>query len=372
MAARPVPHLLAAFSLAFGLGVMAAPARAQNYIGSGNVQVNIQVLDQLGGTGASAAGATATPQLPLIGSTGRAPKQAAAPMAAPLSGPQPLLGETGQPAAAIKLRRPGSSTATRKASVSAAKAPAKTSAAPAAVPAATPAAPAVAAAPAPTVSTPAAPTTPPAPAAAPQAGTPTPVVPAPSAPPAAAAPAPAPAVPAAAPAQAPAPSVAAAPPTAPAASTPAASAPAPAPTQAPVPSPAPQAAAPAPAPQVAAAPTPPRPVPAPGPASGPGGLVTLAFAGGQGELPSSGLAALDALATQYANGEDRLQIRAYAASTVSDGGSGARRLSLTRALAVRQYLIDKGIRSTRIDVRALGAPTDGSTADRVEVAPVGR
>jgi outer membrane protein OmpA-like peptidoglycan-associated protein len=131
---------------------------------------------------------------------------------------------------------------------------------------------------------------------------------------------------------------------------------------------APAAPQPAPAPQVAAAPTPPRPVPAPGPA----GLVTLAFPGGQGELPAADLAALDALARQYATGEDRLQIRAYAASTVSDGGSGARRLSLTRALAVRQYLIDKGIRSTRIDVRALGAPTDGSAADRVEVAPVGR
>jgi outer membrane protein OmpA-like peptidoglycan-associated protein len=369
MAARPVPHLLAAFSLAFGLGVVAAPARAQNYIGSGNVQVNMQVLDQLGGTSTTN---TATPQLPLIGSTGRAPKQAAAPVAGPLSGPQPLLGETGQAAGAIKLRRPGSSTATRKASAAAPKVPAKTEAAPAAVPAA----PAVAAAPAPVLPAPAAPVTTPAPAPAPQAGTPTPVVPAPSAPPVAAAPAPAPvpapAPAASAPASAPTPSVAAVPPTAPAASTPAASAPVTAPT------PAPQAVAPAPvpapAPQVAAAPTPPRPVPAPGPTSGPGpgGIVTLAFAGGQGELPSGNLAALDALAAQYANGEDRLQVRAYAASTVSDGGSGARRLSLTRALAVRQYLIDKGIRSTRIDVRALGAPTDGSTADRVEIAPVGR
>ena len=100
---------------------------------------------------------------------------------------------------------------------------------------------------------------------------------------------------------------------------------------------------------------------------------TLMFDNGLGGLPVGAVRrALDALAAQYANGEDRLQIRAYAASTVSDGGSGARRLSLTRALAVRQYLIDKGIRSTRIDVRALGAPTDGSTADRVEVAPVGR
>jgi outer membrane protein OmpA-like peptidoglycan-associated protein len=356
MAARPVPHSLAALSLAFGLGVVAAPALAQNYIGTGNVQVNMQALDQLGGARSAS---PATPQLPLIGSTGKAPKQAAAPVVAQPTGPQALLGETGQAANTVKLRRPGSSTATRKASASAPKAPAKTEAAPAAVP------PAVATAPAPAVPAPVAPT----PVPAPQAGAPTQVVPAPSAPAVAAAPAPTPA-------PTPAPSMPAAPPPAastaptPAPAAPQAAAPAP---QASVPAtPAPQAAPQAaPAPQVAAAPTPPRAVPAPGP--GPGGLVTLAFAGGQGDLPSGGeLAALDALATQHANGEDRLQIRAYAASTVSDGGSGARRLSLTRALAVRQYLIDKGIRSTRIDVRALGAPTDGSAADRVEVAPVGR
>ncbi|QDO97912.1 OmpA family protein [Ferrovibrio terrae] len=360
MAARPVPHSLAALSLAFGLGVVAAPALAQNYIGTGNVQVNMQALDQLGGARSAS---LATPQLPLIGSTGKAPKQAAVPAAAQPTGPQALLGETGQAANTVKLRRPGSSTATRKASASAPKASAKTEAAPAAAP------PAVAAAPAPAAS---APTPAPAitPAPAPQAGAPTQVVPAPPAPAVAAAPS----APAPAPTPAPAPPVAAAP----------APTPAPAPAPAPAAAAAPQASVPAtpapapqatpravPAPQVAAAPTPPRAVPAPGP--GPGGLVTLAFAGGQGDLPSGGdLAALDALATQHANGEDRLQIRAYAASTVSDGGSGARRLSLTRALAVRQYLIDKGIRSTRIDVRALGAPTDGSAADRVEVAPVGR
>jgi outer membrane protein OmpA-like peptidoglycan-associated protein len=358
MAARPVPHSLAALSLAFSLGVVAAPALAQNYIGTGNVQVNMQALDQLGG---SPTASPATPQLPLIGSTGRAPKQSAAPVLAQPTGPQALLGETGKATNAVKLRRPGSSTATRKASASAPKAPAKTETAPAAVP------PAVAAAPAQAAPAPAAPAPVITPAPAPQAGAPTPVVPAPSAPVAS--------VPAPAPAPTPAPSMAAAPPAPAAAPAPVPAAPqaaAPAPQVTPAPQAAPHVAPrPAPAPQVAAAPTPPRAVPAPGP--GPGGLVTLAFAGGQGDLPSgSDLAALDALAMQHANGEDRLQIRAYAASTVSDGGSGARRLSLTRALAVRQYLIDKGIRSTRIDVRALGAPTDGSAADRVEVAPVGR
>lgn len=111
------------------------------------------------------------------------------------------------------------------------------------------------------------------------------------------------------------------------------------------------------------------PKPAPAAQSG---IVTIPFQPGQGELPAGDLAALDGLVRQFAGNEERLQVRAYAANTVGDGGSGARRLSLTRALAVRQYLIDKGIRSTRIDVRALGVPTDGSEPDRVEVAPPGR
>lgn len=366
MAVRPVPHSLAALSLALGLAG-AAPAFAQTYIGSGNVQVNLQALDQLGG--ARGAGAAAS-QTPLIGSTGKAPKQQLMLQTAQPAGPQPLLGETGSATSTTKLRRPGSSSATRKAAAPAAP---KTATAPAIAPAPAPAAapapapaqtqvpaqtqsapPAVATAPAapvpsaPAASSPTPPAAEPAPPAAPQAGTPMPVVPAPAAPSTAAAPL------SAAPAPAPAP--------APQAAAPAPQAASPAPA-----APSPQAARP---PQMAAAPPPPRPTPAPAPQ---GGVVTLAFPGGQGELPAAGdLTALDALARQYANGEDRLQIRAYAASTVSDGGSGARRLSLTRALAVRQYLIDKGIRSTRIDVRALGAPTDGTAADRVEVAPVGR
>lgn len=103
-----------------------------------------------------------------------------------------------------------------------------------------------------------------------------------------------------------------------------------------------------------------------------GGVVTIPFQPGQGELPAGELAVLDGLVKQFAGNEERLQVRAYAANTAGDGGSGARRLSLTRALAVRQYLIDKGIRSTRIDVRALGVPTDGTAPDRVEVASPGR
>ncbi|HVZ27227.1 MAG TPA: OmpA family protein, partial [Rhizomicrobium sp.] len=50
-----------------------------------------------------------------------------------------------------------------------------------------------------------------------------------------------------------------------------------------------------------------------------------------------------------------------------DKGSDARRLSLKRALAIRQVLIDDGVPSERIDVRAMGGADDGGPADRVDV-----
>ncbi len=62
----------------------------------------------------------------------------------------------------------------------------------------------------------------------------------------------------------------------------------------------------------------------------------------------------------------RVQLHGYA-SGASDSPSQARRLSLFRALSVRTYLMKKGIRSTRIDVRALGKKADGEDANRVDV-----
>jgi outer membrane protein OmpA-like peptidoglycan-associated protein len=62
----------------------------------------------------------------------------------------------------------------------------------------------------------------------------------------------------------------------------------------------------------------------------------------------------------------RLQLMAYATGT-EDTASKARRISLSRALAVRAYLISKGIRSSRMDVRALGNNVEGEPADRVDL-----
>ncbi len=64
----------------------------------------------------------------------------------------------------------------------------------------------------------------------------------------------------------------------------------------------------------------------------------------------------------------RIQILAYAKSN-ADGTSRARRLSLSRALAVRAYLIEREVRSTRMNVRALGDQTEDGPADRVDILP---
>lgn len=62
----------------------------------------------------------------------------------------------------------------------------------------------------------------------------------------------------------------------------------------------------------------------------------------------------------------RVQLQAYGGNR-GDKGSDARRLSLKRALAIRQALIDDGVSADRIDVRAMGGVDDGGPADRVDV-----
>jgi outer membrane protein OmpA-like peptidoglycan-associated protein len=69
--------------------------------------------------------------------------------------------------------------------------------------------------------------------------------------------------------------------------------------------------------------------------------------------------------------KQRIQLLAYAQGT-EDSASRARRLSLSRALAVRNYLMEQGVLPTRMDVRALGNKTDDDPRDRVDVEPARR
>ncbi|WP_073954006.1 OmpA family protein [Thalassospira sp. TSL5-1] len=117
------------------------------------------------------------------------------------------------------------------------------------------------------------------------------------------------------------------------------------------------------------------PASAPAKKSGPaptGDDYSLPFAGDSFELDASAKKSLDKVIGNLAkNGDLRVQLQAYAAGE-SQNASKARRLSLSRALQVRSYLIDGGVRSTRIDVRALGANVPSGPADRVDIKTVQR
>jgi outer membrane protein OmpA-like peptidoglycan-associated protein len=65
-------------------------------------------------------------------------------------------------------------------------------------------------------------------------------------------------------------------------------------------------------------------------------------------------------------GAARVELEAYGGPK-GDKSSDARRLSLRRALAVRQLLIDNGVPAERIDVKAQGGTDDSGTPDRVDV-----
>ena len=120
------------------------------------------------------------------------------------------------------------------------------------------------------------------------------------------------------------------------------------------------------------------PVPAPPPPASavePGAAGTtkrsvIMFAAGASDPAQSALDAIKLLAgdlnAAMTGAGSRVQLIAYGGDK-GDKGSDARRLSLKRALAIRQVLIDDGVPSERIDVRAMGGSDDGGPLDRVDV-----
>ncbi len=95
----------------------------------------------------------------------------------------------------------------------------------------------------------------------------------------------------------------------------------------------------------------------------------LVFAGQSADLSAEDIATLDQIATRLSKSKDaKIQLRAFADGT-PETSSKARRLSLTRALTVRSYLLDKGVNATAMDVRALGMDTrsDAVPNDRVDI-----
>jgi outer membrane protein OmpA-like peptidoglycan-associated protein len=94
---------------------------------------------------------------------------------------------------------------------------------------------------------------------------------------------------------------------------------------------------------------------------------TLPFDHGSGNLGDASTERLDKLViVLQANPDVRISLFAYADNADSTPRD-ARHLSLTRALAVRDYLESKDIAQSRVDVHAEGANTSQAPLDRVEI-----
>lgn len=130
---------------------------------------------------------------------------------------------------------------------------------------------------------------------------------------------------------------------------------------------------PPPPPAAQAAPPPPPPISdtAASAANATGAGLRVTFGTGETDLsPASATAIQNLVRTAPQGDSTSFNVVAYAAGTPEDP-STARRLSLSRALAVRSALIADGVSSTRIYVRALGALAGDGPPDRVDLSVLG-
>lgn len=108
----------------------------------------------------------------------------------------------------------------------------------------------------------------------------------------------------------------------------------------------------------------------------PDGPLRVVFDAASAAIPASAEPLIGAIAARLTREETaRLQLRSYASGS-EDTAREARQLSLARALAVRERLVAYGVRSTRVDIRALGTGRPGAAGgdtrppgpdDRVDV-----
>jgi outer membrane protein OmpA-like peptidoglycan-associated protein len=142
----------------------------------------------------------------------------------------------------------------------------------------------------------------------------------------------------------------------------------PAPATAPAAPPSAQTSPPAGGAAVALTAQPTAPETAPGAAATQESLSTIQFEKESARLPDPARDMLAHLASRMSEDATlEVQLLAYAAGD-EENASKARRLSLSRALAVRTFLIEQGVRSTRIEVRALGNKVPEGEPDRVDIA----
>lgn len=99
----------------------------------------------------------------------------------------------------------------------------------------------------------------------------------------------------------------------------------------------------------------------------PSNVLSLVFPADTTNLPDAADATVDRIVERLrASDTARLQLRSYASGT-AETAREARQRSLARALALRERLTAFGIRSSRVDVRALGLDEAGGSPDRIDV-----
>ncbi|MBI1180033.1 MAG: OmpA family protein [Alphaproteobacteria bacterium] len=96
-----------------------------------------------------------------------------------------------------------------------------------------------------------------------------------------------------------------------------------------------------------------------------GKSVTVLFQPGSDALDAAATERLDTVAATAPHGQ-RLELMAYA-GTAKQSASETHRLALKRAIAVRGYLMKKGMDGTRISVRPQGPAAEGGAPERVDV-----
>ena len=97
-------------------------------------------------------------------------------------------------------------------------------------------------------------------------------------------------------------------------------------------------------------------------------VTTIVFAPTSEALTSQAVNAIEGAVSQL-RGDDKsiITLNAYAAVPADGDQQESRRLALARALAVRSYMMRKGVPSNRIDVRAIGPASDEHGDDRVDI-----
>ncbi len=111
-----------------------------------------------------------------------------------------------------------------------------------------------------------------------------------------------------------------------------------------------------------------KPMATPKPPSGGSGKASASVGFGKDatDLSPDAMSELMELADDIKKNDSSVRIVAYAKGT-EDEASIARRISLSRALQVRAFLIDKGVNQLKINVQALGHKVPSGNADRADV-----